>query len=95
MIVKDKKFSKAVLSRDSYCPFCRRKATEAHHIVFKQMGGGGGDDIIENGIGLCYSCHFKIHNCSLKIPLSFLNVEQIKYILKKKYRGWRKIDWEN
>ena len=44
-----------------YCPFCGRKATNRHHIVFRSQGGTDGATVNVCGIGNMSGCHKKLH----------------------------------
>jgi 5-methylcytosine-specific restriction endonuclease McrA len=50
-----------VLERDAWrCQFCgRREYLHVHHIHFRSRGG---DDVEENLIVLCFSCHRAVHD---------------------------------
>ena len=92
---RDPNFSKKVLALYPQCAFCNQPSTEAHHIVAKGLGGGWGEDVMANGIGLCMKHHRLVTLNKIKLPASVLNDDQIAYIEKIKWKGWRKIDWEN
>ncbi len=86
-------FSKKVLERDERCRICfYKKATESHHIIGR--GPGGKNDLL-NGLGLCFGCHRKITDGKIKVPEETLTDEQKKYIIEKKYPGYKKIDWRS
>lgn len=59
-------FQRAVKKRaNGYCEACgiwAKDGGQAHHIVFKGMGGSKLLDDPINGIWLCLKCHSKAHN---------------------------------
>lgn len=49
------RWRRQVLERHPVCVDCRaRKSTQAHHLVPVRDGG---EWIVDNGVGLCHSCH--------------------------------------
>lgn len=54
-----RRWRKLVLQRDKICQMCKRKpATEAHHIKSLENYPGLALDL-NNGMGVCWSCHEK------------------------------------
>jgi len=53
---------------NNHCQCCRkwleRNEAAPHH---KKSKGAGGNDLLENLILVCASCHFKIHSGEIKI----------------------------
>jgi 5-methylcytosine-specific restriction endonuclease McrA len=43
---------------DGRCRLCSKRATDAHHILYRSQGGL---DEPWNGISLCRACHEKVH----------------------------------
>lgn len=41
------------------CELCHSKAVDIHHIECRGMGGSKGNNVIENLMALCRSCHVK------------------------------------
>lgn len=57
---------------------CDELATQAHHIVFRSMGG---DDVEDNMLPLCTDCHVLVHSkgpCAIQ-----LRAEEIRYVRQK------------
>lgn len=66
----------AVRQRDRYCQVCGGLRTDVHHI---QSRGASGDDVPDNLIGLCRTCHTKVHK------LDGLTPADLRAILSRKY----------
>ena len=74
------------------CPW----GLQPHHIV--PVGRGKvGENVPENGITLCFKCHvplFHDRNYEYKVKESWLSQEQIDYVISKKGKFWRRIEWD-
>lgn len=65
----------AVRARDVYCQFCGVSNPDVHHIRHK---GASGDDTQDNLIGLCRTCHSKVHSGEIQVA-------DLRATLKRKY----------
>ena len=55
----DDLWSKIIRTRDKECQWCGKKTSlQAHHIIPKGRCGFAGRYHLENGMCLCYRCHF-------------------------------------
>ena len=81
-----------------YCPFCGRRATQRHHIVFKSQGGKSGPTVTVCGMGNASGCHGDLHHHRLHMKYEdgewwYLRTEEItKYDDALLLPGWKKID---
>lgn len=59
------------------CENCGNRAIDVHHINYRSHCG---EDVIENLIGLCRSCHNAVHN-------EKINTSDLMYMHKLKMRN--------
>ena len=90
--MKSARLAKELMVRcQGRCEICGqpiRDCAHAHRLV------RGGKYVLENTLNLCYYCHIiKIHNCGMKIKESWLSKEQIDYIVSKRSREYKYVDW--
>ena len=73
-----KKDKKLISKKKHDCEYCGKKNcyTNTHHIKSK---GSGGDDIEDNLIELCGSCHRKVHD-------GIISKEELLKIVKRRKR---------
>lgn len=93
--IKNSKFGRLIAEKDKYCRLCLYNgkivlADDPAHIVAKSSLG---DDVEENGIGFCRQHHTEYDNYITKLPWQLLQSDELAYVLKKKYVGWKKINW--
>lgn len=93
--IKNSKFGRLIAEKDMYCRLCLYEgkivlADDPCHLVAKSSLG---DDVAENGIGFCRKHHTEYDDYKIKIPWQLLQSDELAYVLKKKFIGWKKIDW--
>lgn len=82
---EDKEFSLKVRNRDKKCVVCGgTKNLCAHHWYWDRRYKHSKYDI-NNGVTLCFGCHFKLHN---KATFIFLN-DYLDILIKK--FGWESV----
>jgi len=71
------------------CEICRRyyQVLHKHRIVL------GAEYIEENIIMVCWQCHTNIHNLRIKIKESQLSQEQLNFVISRRSRVYKYIDW--
>lgn len=90
--MKSAKLAKQLMERcQGRCEICGKPifdCAHAHRLVW------GGAYILENVMNLCSDCHIlKIHWGGMKIKESWLRPEQVDYIVSKRSREYRYIEW--
>ena len=60
--ILDRYASSRKLKADQACRFCRHSATDGHHILLRSQSG---DDVEDNILPLCHTCHMSYHAGSL------------------------------
>lgn len=77
---------------DRVCQGCDQTPIDPHHIIPKSYRGileasgvliHGGDDTLENTIGLCLSCHRKMHDGYYKDGKYISPLKAMVYLLRK------------
>lgn len=77
--------------RELPCACCQLRAGETlHHIVPRSQRG---DDVLENLIGIDYTCHDQLHHAPNALELAHaigrgLTPANIAYVVAKKGAGW-------
>lgn len=82
-----------------YCPFCGRKATNAHHIVPRSQGGANGPTVCVCGMGNASGCHGLLHSHMLHLRwdedtwqwLYLRTEEATKYDKALEMAGWKPV----
>ena len=85
-------FSDFIQQRDNYtCQICKSPSMHAHHIMRRQYCDPF-DNIPQNGIALCRSCHLKLHGKGKLLWHDKISVQDIFDWLKEESNNT--IDYE-
>ena len=82
------------------CPFCGRRATQAHHIVPRSLGGTDGPTVRVCGLGNASGCHGLLHQHRLHLRWNpeiewweyLFTPESTKYQVALSMEGWRPVN---
>lgn len=92
---------KALMGKPSiegdFCPFCGRRATNAHHVVPRSQGGADGPTVRVCGMGNASGCHGLLHSHRLHMRwdeeswqwLYLRTEEPTKYDRALEMDGWK------
>ncbi len=88
--MKSLKLTQSLYERCNHrCEICGKyyQVLEKHRIVL------GGQYVMENIKMLCFMCHRLVHELKIKIKESWLSKDQIEYIVSKRSREYKYVEW--